>query len=117
MSNKRKATSTKSQLASVTPACKNNWIFTATLDSDEVEKLCLTIFDIDRKLNSEVFEYAIVGTNVNLDTKKGGGEFIRCLCICSNQETSLDPQRTSSAFWSYCNNILIYRARFWDSRR
>jgi hypothetical protein len=73
MSNKRKATSTKSQLASVTPACKNNWIFTATLDSDEVEKLCLTIFDIDRKLNSEVFEYAIVGTNVNLDTKKGGG--------------------------------------------
>jgi hypothetical protein len=72
MSNKRKATSTKSQLPSVTPACKNTWIFTATLDADAVEKLCLTIFDIGKKLNSEVFEYAIVGTNESMDSKKRG---------------------------------------------
>ena len=72
MSNKRKATSSKIQSTSVTPACKNNWIFTATLDSDAVEKLCLTIFDINRNLNTEVFEYAIVGTNPSSNRKKGG---------------------------------------------
>lgn len=70
MSNKRKANSTKPQSALQT--CKNNWIFTATLDPDAVEKLCLTIFDSNRNLNSQIFEYAIVGTNETLDSKKGG---------------------------------------------
>ena len=75
MSNKRKATSSKIQSTSVTLACKNNWIFTATLDSDAVEKLCLTIFDINRNLNTEVFEYAIVGTNPSSNRKKGGDSY------------------------------------------
>jgi hypothetical protein len=71
MSNKRKAPSTKSQSAAVTPSFKNNWIFTGTLDSNSVEKLCLTIFDSDTNLKSDFFEYAIVGSNLCLDSKKG----------------------------------------------
>ena len=71
MSKKRKATSGKSQSTTVTPAWKNNWIFTGILDSKSVEKLCLTIFDSHTNLNSEVFKYAIVGTNQKLDIKKG----------------------------------------------
>ena len=70
MSAKRKA---KGQpTASPTPAMKNNWIFTGVMDSDSVQKLCLTIFDCDRKLNTEVFEYGIVGTRSSLDAKKKG---------------------------------------------
>lgn len=67
MSGKRKA---KGQLtSSSTVTMKNNWIFTGTMDSDSVQTLCLTIFDCDRNLNTEVFEYGIVGTRSSLDAK------------------------------------------------
>ena len=75
MSNKKKAPSTKSQSAAVTPSCKNNWIFTAMLDSDSVEKLCSTTFDSNLQLNTEVSEYAIAGSNLCLDYKKGADTY------------------------------------------
>jgi len=39
------------------------------MDSNSVQKLCLMISDCYRNLNTEVFEYGIVGTRSTLDEK------------------------------------------------
>ena len=65
MSGKKKA---KSQLTTpISPTMNNNWILTGVMDADLVEKLCLTIFDSNRNLNTDFFEYGIVRTRSSLD--------------------------------------------------